>query len=178
METALEFFIERLPDDEPGWDGAESFSYLYRRSFPPLVDYCRRQLHGSGDAEDIAQEAFSHAWASWDRYSSARPFWPWVATIARRLCIDQHRRNSTADSHRDAAVAGLAPSPNRSPDEIIELADEHRLGLRALKSLPPSQQRIIGMRDLEGWSYDDIAAFEGVTVESVRGSLRRARGAL
>src|SRR3954471_15530737 len=120
MATALEFFIEQLPDDEPDWDGSESFSYLYRRSYLPLVDYCRRQLRGAADAEDVAQEAFSHAWASWDRYSSARPFWPWVATIARRLCIDHHRRSTTAGTYRDAAAAGLAPTPIQSPDEIVE----------------------------------------------------------
>src|SRR4051794_14114934 len=178
MATALEFFIEQLPDDEPDWDGSESFSYLYRRSFPPLVDYCRRQLHGAADAEDVAQEAFSHAWASWNRYSSARPFWPWVATIARRLCIDHHRRAGRAETHRDAAITGLSTAPTRSPEEIVESSEEHRLGLLALKALPPAQQRVIGLRDLDGWSYEDIAAFEGVTVESVRGSLRRARVAL
>src|SRR3954468_213958 len=178
MATALEFFVERLPEDEPGWDGAGSFSYLYRRSYAPLLDYCRRQLHGAADAEDVAQEAFAHAWASWNRYSSARPFWPWVATIARRLCIDHHRRAGRAETHRDAAITGLSTAPTRSPEEIVQAYEEYTLGLLALKALPPAQQRVIGLRDLDGWSYEDIAAFEGVTVESVRGSLRRARVAL
>src|SRR5205814_1268765 len=42
----------------------------------------------------------------------------------------------------------------------------------------PDHQRLVDLRDIEGWSYEDIARFEGVTVESVRGSLRRARMAL
>lgn len=65
-----------------------------------------------------------------------------------------------------------------SPDEVFEADEEFRAARRALEQLKPSEQRVIALRDVNGWSYDEIARFEGVTVESIRGSLKRARTSL
>src|SRR5438105_15769937 len=111
---------ERSPGSA-GDDRHERFAELYATHFRPLVAFCRRQLGGAGDPEELAQEAFLRAWASWDRYAPTRPFWPWVSTIARRLCIDQGRRR-----HR-AMVRGGAPTedvPPSEPDEAILAVDE------------------------------------------------------
>ena len=156
---------------------ADAFEELYRRCYPELVDLCRRLLCGRGDPEAIAQEAFVRAWRSLDKFTGARPFWPWVATIARRLCID-HRRRLTRETMKSHVEASLFEARAVTPDELAEADEEHRAALAALKRLKPSEQRVITMRDLNGWSYDEIARFEGVTVESIRGSLKRARVAL
>src|SRR2546421_41717 len=64
------------------------------------------------------------------------------------------------------------------PRDAEELGEEYRWARAALAELRPDQRRVIRLRDVEGWSYDRIASHEGVTVESVRGSLRRARSRL
>jgi RNA polymerase sigma-70 factor (ECF subfamily) len=157
-------------------DGREErFAELYAAHFRPLVAFCRRQLGGVGDPEELAQEAFLRAWASWDRYAAARPFWPWVSTIARRLCIDHGRRR------RRALIRGVGPSgdlPPVEPDEAILAVDEYTWARDAMALLRPKQQRVLHLREVDGWSYDRIASHEGVTVESVRGSLKRSREAL
>src|SRR5205823_7896372 len=65
-----------------------------------------------------------------------------------------------------------------TPADLAELNEEYRWARAALEQLRPDQRRVIRLRDVEGWSYDRIADHEGVTVESVRGSLRRARSQL
>ena len=171
----VEIFVERRPEGlgEPTEEAA--FAELYNRTYNPLVAYCRRYCPPGYDAEDIAQEALSRAWSSWDRYSPSRPFWPWVATIARRLCVDYWRRDERAIARAGGAAALIEPVAQPRPDELSEAADECRMAVTAFRGLRPDHQRIVGLRDIEGWSYEDIARFEGVTVESVRGSLRRAR---
>ena len=166
---------ERIPRD-PGDNRTEVFAELYATHFRPLVALCRR-LSGSRDAEELAQEAFLRAWTSWDRYAPTRPFWPWVSTIARRLCIDRGRRLKTAMARGPYAVDGL-DSTVPTPAELVELSEEYRWARDALEELRPDQRRVIRLRDVEGWSYDRIAHHEGVSVESVRGSLRRARSQL
>jgi len=166
---------ERIPRDS-GDDRAEVFAGLYATHYRPLVALCRR-LSGAPDGEELAQEAFLRAWSSWDRYAPNRPFWPWVSTIARRLCIDHGRRLRTAQQRGPYAVdhhAGASPTP----EELYETNEEYRWAREALEQLRPDQRRVIRLRDVEGWSYDRIADHEGVTVESVRGSLRRARSRL
>jgi hypothetical protein len=72
---------------EPQACSAEIFGELYLATYPALVGYCRRLLGrafgrqdfpGRCDPEDLAQEALLRAWHARERYSPARPFWPWV----------------------------------------------------------------------------------------------------
>jgi RNA polymerase sigma-70 factor, ECF subfamily len=154
---------------------AKHFDELYAQHFRPLVAHCRRILAGAADPEEVAQEAFVKAWRSFDSYLPDRPFWPWLITIARRVCVDEirHARTVAGAERREAARAsGLAMA---TPESAVELEDEHRLALAAIATLKPEQRRVIGLRHLEGRSYEDIAESDGVSVESVRASLRRAR---
>src|SRR3954451_3903022 len=112
---------ERIPRD-PGDNRTEVFAELYATHYRPLVALCRR-LSGSRDGEELAQEAFLRAWSSWDRYAPTRPFWPWVSTIARRLCIDHGRRLRTA-RRKDLGAADRAADP--SPEELVETDEEYR----------------------------------------------------
>ncbi|TMK84240.1 MAG: sigma-70 family RNA polymerase sigma factor [Actinobacteria bacterium] len=165
---------QRIPQD-PGDERADVFAELYEAHYRPLVALCRR-LTGPRDAEELAQEAFLRAWSSWERYAPTRPFWPWVSTIGRRLCIDHGRRRQTAQLRGPYVLDGHRSPP--TPEELVELGEEYRWARAALAELRPDQRRVIRLRDVEGWSYDRIASHEGVTVESVRGSLRRARSRL
>ncbi|MBW3669145.1 MAG: RNA polymerase sigma factor [Actinobacteria bacterium] len=176
MSVGLRIHIEPLP--EGMWAGenrADAFEEAYRRCQPELVALCRRLLCGRGDAEAVAQEAFVRAWRSIDSFTGARPFWPWVATIARRLCIDQRRRIGRETRKLQAEATMTEGQAAVGPDELLESDEEFRAALLALKRLKPAEQRVITLREVNGWSYDEIAEFEGVTVESVRGSLKRAR---
>lgn len=176
MAVELEFFIDDVSGRHAGAD-ADAFAVLYERTYHPLVDYCRRLGASPADAEEIAQETLTLAWASFHQYSPARPFWPWIATIARRVAIDRVRRADRAMARRHAE-ARVDDRVDPTPEEQLVQGDERRMARAAMSQLRPQQQRVISMRDLDGLSYEDIAASEGVTVESVRGSLRRAREAL
>jgi RNA polymerase sigma factor (sigma-70 family) len=158
-----------------GDDREERFAELYAAHFRRLVAFCRRQLRGDGEAEALAQEAFLRAWASWDRYATARPFWPWVSTIARRLCIDYGRQQQRA---RARGVSHMEDVPPAEPDETVLALDDYAWARAALAALRPHQQRVLQLREVDRWSYDRIASHEGVSVESVRGSLKRSRQAL
>jgi RNA polymerase sigma-70 factor (ECF subfamily) len=178
VSVVVKIHLEPLP--ESMWvddNRVRAFEEMYRRCYPHLVDLCRRHLFRRGDPEAVAQEAFVRAWRSLDRFSGVRPFWPWVATIARRLCVDNRRRldRESCHLHVQAAVCGQEPV---LPDELLEIDEEYRSALQALERLKPSERRVIMLRDLNGWSYDEIARFEGVTIESIRGSLKRARASL
>jgi len=178
VSIIVKVHLEPLP--EGMWaDGnrVDAFEVVYRRCHPSLVDLCHRTLSGRGDAEAVAQESFIRAWSSLDRFNGARPFWPWVATIARRLCIDNLRRldREFSNLHIQARI-GQQALP--APEDVVEANDEYRSARLALATLTPAEQRVITLRDVRGWSYTEIARFEGVTTESVRGSLKRARASL
>lgn len=118
------------------------------------------------------------AWVSLDRFSMTRPFWPWLATIARRLCIDHRRRLERELVHAGCRAMWTATATAPSPEEVVEVGEEYRSACEALRRLKPAERRVITLRDVDGWSYEEIARIEGVTVESIRGSLKRARTSL
>lgn len=154
-----------------------SFGELYERWFPRVVDLCRRTGCGDEEPEDVAQEAFAKAWAARAGYLENRPFWPWMAAIAKRACADRWRKQAR-DRVRQDWLEGRQQISVAQPDELAEEAEERELVARAFRQLRPVERRIVALQVIEGWTYNEIADFENVTVESVRSALHRARGTL
>src|SRR3954452_14648325 len=132
------------------WEGTEErsrdevFAELYESSYPSLVKYCRGLLNGGGaDPEEIAQEAFLRAWMTWDRYSTSRPFWALVATIARNLCMDHHRHEKVVDLTLQQRAGELSSLPTATPEERLEQDEELRWASEALSELCPNHQRLL-----------------------------------
>jgi RNA polymerase sigma-70 factor (ECF subfamily) len=151
------------------------FTELYESSYPSLVKYCRGLLNGSADPEEVAQEAFLRAWMTWDRYSTSRPFWALVATIARNLCMDHHRHERVVSTVLEQRAGELISAPAVTPEERLEQDEEYAWAREAMAGLCPNHQRILNLRDIEGWSADDIAAVDGTSPEAATAALYRAR---
>jgi RNA polymerase sigma-70 factor (ECF subfamily) len=162
---------EFSPDDDAR---RPTFAEMYSGCRADLVALCHRQLGPAGDAEAVAQEAFLRAWAALDHYSTARPLWPWMATIARRLCIDQLRRRRLEQA-RFRLESRLRGDHLAQPDEHVERSEEGRVALEALRRLNPRDQRLLGLREIDGWSIEQLAALEGMTLDAVRSALKRSR---
>ena len=123
----------------------------------------------SDEPEDAWQE-------TWERVTRALPGWDpagparlstWIATIAHRVLIDQHRRRRSRGDEVE-------------PDGLIARGSvEAGLDLeRALARLPGPWRRVVVLHHLAGLSLDEIAETEGVAVGTIKSRLHRARGAL
>lgn len=151
------------------------FDQLYRQWWGDLVVLCRRLLGRRSDAEDAAQEAFIRAWLARDQYSSAQPYWPWLATIARRLCIDWQRRGAREPAPPDIGEPDIVLV---TPERVVVASEALETAFQALDDLGGRDRRALLLRELGGWSYRHIAEVEGMSVEAVRGALKRARADL
>jgi DNA-directed RNA polymerase specialized sigma24 family protein len=49
------------------------------------------------------------------------------------------------------------------------------VALEALRRLNPRDQRLLGLREIDGWSIEQLAALEGMTLDAVRSALKRSR---
>src|SRR5438270_214713 len=163
------------------WEGAEErsrdevFAELYESSYPSLVKHCRGLLGEGADPEEVAQEAFLRAWMTWDRYATTRPFWALVATIARNLCMDHHRHERVVATVLEQRAGELTVSPSIGPEERVEQDEEFEWARQALAELCPNHQRLLHLREIDGWSTDDIAAADGTSPEAATAALYRAR---
>lgn len=127
-------------------------------------------------AEDIVQEAFVKAYQSLARFEKDRPFYPWIAAIARNLAVNQIKRElreMPVGEDDDFLLEKATPSMNPL-EELLEKENEKRF-LAAVKGLPAPFRAVFILRSFEKLSYEEIAKELGITVGTVDSRLNRAR---
>jgi RNA polymerase sigma-70 factor, ECF subfamily len=160
-----------------------AFDALYSRYRNDVFRLCAKWVRDRHRAEDLTQETFLRALRSFDTIDPSRGAWPWLATIARNLCIDELR--SPVDRPTDADPLSTpreqAVSEDATWDQVLSRYKRDRLGgqlAEALRSLTPRQRRIVLMKTLENMTWAQIARREGSTQDTVRNLAFRARRVL
>ncbi len=151
----------------------EAFVELYQRYYPRIRGYCLRRVGNRHVAEELAQEAFLRALRAMPSFAGDRRFYPWITVIARRLCIDHHRR-----SGRSEPTANVDPGAvEAEQDSLMDAVDRDQLA-KAIDRLAPRHRQVLALREQRAWSYQQIAAHLDVPLTTVEALLHRARKAL
>jgi RNA polymerase sigma-70 factor, ECF subfamily len=152
-----------------------AFAELIRRHKDRIVRLVARFARTPADLDELAQDTFIKAHRSLHLYRGEAPFEHWLCRIATRCCQDYLRRLyrrrwfTSLDALRDE---GFEPAHAHSTDPRVETL---RL---ALRRLPPDQQTVLTLLELEGHSIRDIALFTGLSEANVKVRAHRARHAL
>jgi RNA polymerase sigma-70 factor (ECF subfamily) len=152
-----------------------AFSELVARYSRPVYNLCLRYLPPA-DAEDMAQETFVRAFVHIRKLDPEKPLLPWLATIARRLCIDWLRKKKPqlrADPSRET-IRDPEPDAERKTSSKQELA----LLAEGLKTLPEGQREAVALYHLDGLAYREIAEVLNVPEGTVMTWLHRGRAKL
>jgi RNA polymerase sigma-70 factor (ECF subfamily) len=135
--------------------------------------------HNDHDAEDVVQEAYLRAVRSFDRYRGGDPR-SWVLTIVRNTCytwLRQNRRTEAVPTGglADDTWAEIPADPAGQPEvQFIRHADTQLLR-EALEHLPVEFREAFVLRELEGFSYKEIADIADIPLGTVMSRLARAR---
>lgn len=163
------------PEPEPTRVGTLSTEALYRRYAVPLMAFCLRQTGGDRQwAEDVVQETFVRAWRNAERLDGdAESLMPWLATVARRIVIDDRR----ARSARPQEV-------NPEPLEHVPGDDQWEPLLRsmvvadALQSLSEAHREVLVETVLRDRTVNEAAKALGIPVGTVKSRVYYAIRAL
>lgn len=159
----------------------KAFADLFEHYRLGLYALCLRRLGDPSLAEDVVQDVFIKAFRKLPDSDHHKPMWPWLSTIAQRMCIDLQRRRSITRYSGDidaALYAGGNGISEMETDSALDavIASEGRAELwESLKVLPKRQRRVFLLYALDGWSCAEIAAAEGISVGAVYLLLFRAR---
>ncbi|MDA8367433.1 MAG: sigma-70 family RNA polymerase sigma factor [Actinomycetota bacterium] len=156
---------------------ATAFDVLYRRYHRRLFRFCLQRLRDQHEAEDAAQEAFAKAWRALPNFAGERRFYPWLTVIAANQCVDIQRRRRRQTPVDDAQLQAADVAHDDAEDALVRQADAQMVSA-AFAKLSSRHQRVLGLREGSGWSYQAIAEHEGVGVAAVETLLWRARQAL
>ena len=158
-----------------------AFEALFTRYRGRIRAYVSGILGDADRAEDITQEVFISALRRLRDTERPIAFKPWIYQIAKNACIDEFRRSRRnrevpleqgfewADGQDN--LLSLDPGP--------ELAIEYKQQLEdlrgALRGVSELHNRILVLRELEGFSYDEIGRRLGMSRPVVESTLFRAR---
>ncbi len=130
------------------------------------------------DAEDLVQEAYLRAYKFFGRFRGDNGR-AWLLTVVRNTCythLKQHRAHEQAASF-DEEIHGAA-SDALNPEKLLMQKATRQMLRAALEELPVEFREVIVLRDLEGFSYKEIAAIVEVPLGTVMSRLARGRGCL
>lgn len=145
---------------------AQAFTTFYQATASRLVVFLQHIVGSREAAEDVAQETYAGIWKRPGGYrperGSARGY---LFGAGRRRALEWWRQ-------RKPETTELTEMPKQ------ERAETRSLLLDALSRLPEEQQTLLWLREVEGLSYDELAATFEIPVGTVRSRLFAAREAL
>ncbi len=131
-----------------------------------------RLTRNAHDAEDLVQETFLRAYRSFHRYAPGTNIRAWLYTILHRARADALRRRGR--SPETVELVGEGPGVAGGQDRAAAGRDI----ARALEELPDPFRSAVILRDLEDFSYEEIAAIVEVPVGTVMSRIYRGRALL
>jgi RNA polymerase sigma factor (sigma-70 family) len=169
LSASVDLSVEWTP---PSWDEVvrTHSARVYRLAY--------RLTGNPHDAEDLTQDVFVRVFRSLSTYTPGT-FEGWLHRITTNLFLDQVRRkqrirfDALADDAGDR-LAGREPSPAQAYDDA-NLDGDIQL---ALDSLAPDFRAAVVLCDIEGLSYEEIAATLGIKLGTVRSRIHRGRAQL
>jgi len=166
----------------------DAFAELVGRYRNQITSYIYRMTNDYEEAVDLAQETFVRLYRAAGRYQTTHAFSTYLYRIATNLAISELRKRKR---RRLVSLTGLLnPGDGREavdfnpvderPLQDVNLVDTERREAvkRAISTLPEKYRAPLVLRDVQGKSYDEIAAILCTSEGTVKSRINRARNFL
>ena len=173
--------------------GSESaYEWLIAQYHQPIYSLVHRILADSADAADTTQEVFIKVFRGMRNFNGQASLKTWIYRIAlheasnqKRWWFRHKRRETTIDSqeHESAEEYGLIlkdtlQDTHDSPFENVAHEEVRARVEQELKAVPEPYRTCVVLRDIEDFSYEEIAEILQVSIGTVKSRLMRGRAAL
>jgi RNA polymerase sigma-70 factor (ECF subfamily) len=166
----------------------DAFAELVGRYRNQITSYIYRMVNDYDTAVDLSQETFLRVYRAAARYQTTHAFSTYIYRIATNVAISELRKRKR---RRLVSLTGLLTSPDGEevmdfqpaddkPLQDIALIDAEKRAVikRAISTLPDRYRAPLVLRDVEGKSYDEIAAILQTSEGTVKSRINRARNFL
>jgi RNA polymerase sigma-70 factor, ECF subfamily len=157
--------IESCRRGEPG-----AFDELVRTTHKTVYALAYRMLRNAEDASDVTQEVYLRVWRHMGRYRGEADFGTWLhrITVNRALTHIQKASKRPQPSIKDEL-------PEVPVEDRTEQQADADLLERALARLPEQQRMVVILKDVYGWTGEEIAKAMGSTEGAIKVRVFRAR---
>ena len=167
---------------------AQAFEILVERYQGKVFGLSLRMMGNREEAEDQAQEVFVKVYRSLARFEGRSRFSTWLYRIAVNACLDaieKRRRRPQAADVEWSDLAETEPVDTEllrwhapTPEQAYLHKEQSSVVHSALSKLDESHRQAIVQRELEGLSYQDMAAHTRIGLSAMKMRVHRARKAL
>ncbi|MAU15155.1 MAG: hypothetical protein CMH46_06395 [Muricauda sp.] len=152
------------------------FKRFFEDTYESLVQYADSYLFQKSASEDIVQEVFIYLWENAPKMTIRTSFDSYLFTMVRNRCLNHLKSIKITD---EAKVLDIQHLVNTEYElDVFSEEDQlviHGQALKAVEMLPSRMQRIVRMKYIENYKYMDIAEELGISVNTVKTQLKRAK---
>jgi RNA polymerase sigma-70 factor, ECF subfamily len=157
-------------------DAFADFVRLFERRIRAVLS---RLLDDERDIDEAAQDTFVQAWRNLQRFrGEAAPF-TWLYRIAVNEALQRTRRKrlELTPLEPEDIEQGAEGGAGKTPPADVAAADREALAflIARVRALPDEARVPLVLRDVHGWSYEDVAAVLDLSVPAVKSRVHRAR---
>src|SRR5215471_11607739 len=179
-EEAL--FVSRLQANDDA-----AYDELVRTYSASMFHVAYRMLGDTAEASDAVQEIFLKVFRNIGGFKGEAALKTWIFKIAFSEILNRLRwwkrryrfaTLSLDDQSNGSGIVSFVASSGPTPEEVLQSKEQEHAIQQALGKLSRDHRSIIVLRDIEGFSYTEIADVLGVSIGTVKSRLARARGDL
>lgn len=142
-----------------------------------LFRFALRMLGDHDDAKDVVQEVFIRVWNGRAQLDKIENMEAWCMRITKNLSLDKLRANKRKGTE-SLENSYHVHHTDGTPDVKTELGESMHHVNQLIAALPEKQRQVIHLRDVEGYSYNEICDILEIDMNQVKVSLFRARNAV
>ncbi len=161
-----------------------AFDELAKRHYQRICNILHHTLGRSADIDDLAQEVLVKAYQALPHYRGEAAFSTWIFRIAVNVCLDELRQQkrrrifsfSRVKEPEEGQLELEEKLPGgRRPDSEMEQKEVAEFLQKVMKKLPEKNRIVFTLRDIEGFSYSEIAGILQCSIGTVKSRLFYAR---
>ena len=173
----MEFDEGKLIELASGGD-PEAFNRLMEKHERRMYAVALRMCANREDAQDCLQEAMLRVYRSIGNFKGESSFATWLYRITMNACLDELRRrkNKQSASLDYLLDEGWAPADESgSPEKQAVRAEASRILHQTIRELPEDMRAAVVLRDIQGYSYEEIAQILDINVGTIKSRISRGR---
>lgn len=162
-----------------------AFEELVRLFQNRIYSLCVRLAGNHADAQDLAQEAFIRAYRALGSFRNESDFGTWLHRITVNVWLNFRRKNSVQQTviyldepYTDGdggEIRREVEAGDGDPLQLLEQDEFRGLIRAALDSLSDEHRAVLVLREIEGYSYEEVSRMLGCSLGTVKSRLSRAR---
>lgn len=164
----------------------KAFEQLIEEHFKKIYNIAYRMTGNPDDASDMTQEVMIKLFRNIGSFKGDSKFSTWVYRVTTNTCLDELKKNrrhshtslNTEYDTGDGEIACEVEDTSPTPEEMTEKRELRSMVADAVQRLSPDHRAAIVLRDIKGFSYDEIAKILSCSEGTVKSRISRARASL